>query len=451
MKKMALNKATCFVLLSVCFSEVQADQKSSPDFFGDSKLSVTSRNFYFNRDFRHGMSNGGGSNAFKEAGERNGYAEEWAQGFMANFSSGFTPGAVGLGFDAYSFLGLKLDSGGGRAGVRLTQLASDGEPRDHFSKSGAALKLRYGGGLLQYGNLFPNVPVLSVNTVRLFPSSATGAMLGWDINKLHLDAAHFDGQGGVDSSNNDDDFTTDYGLPIAIKSVSYVGAKYNFGSALKASLYASEAEDTWKQYYLNGNYVHAIDAAQSVTVDANLYRTVDTGRKLAGVIDNTTYSLSLAYRFNAHTVMIAYQKVQSDEPMDWLGFGTSPGVVSLANAIQYSTFTEPNERSFQIRYDIDMAPFGMPGLSFMTRYARGDDVSNRNSDNTFYTRRYVYPEGDDVRHWERDIEARYVVQSGPAKALSVRVRQATHRGTAGYRYADNNEVRVIIDYPISIF
>ncbi|MEH6412558.1 OprD family porin [Pseudomonas sp. NPDC089395] len=448
---MTTKKVTCVALLSVLFCEAQADESHSPSFIDDSKLTITSRNFYFNRDFRHGMSNGGGTNASKSVGDRNGYAEEWAQGFMANFSSGFTPGTVGLGFDAYSFLGIKLDSGGGRAGVRLTQLDSDGEPRDHFSKSGGAVKLRYGGGLLQYGNLFPSVPVLSVNTVRLFPSSATGGMLGWDIDKLHLDAAHFNGQGGVDSSNNDDDFTTDYGLPIAIKSVSYVGAKYSFGNALKASIYASEAKDTWKQYYANGNYTHAIDAGQSITFDANVYRTVDTGKKLASVIDNTTYSLSMAYKYKAHTFTLAYQKVDSDEPMDWLGFGTAPGVVSLANAIQFSTFTEPNERSFQLRYDIDMAAFGVPGLSFMTRYARGDDVSNHGSDNTFYTRRYVYPEGDDVRHWERDIEARYVVQSGPAKDLSIRVRQATHRGSTGYRYADNNEVRVIVDYPISIF
>ncbi len=445
------KKIICAVLISVVVLEARSDASVSSDFVDGSKFTITSRNFYFNRDFRHGMSNGAGANAFKSADERNGYAEEWAQGLMANFSSGFTPGAVGLGFDAYSFLGLKLDSGGGRAGVRLTQLNSEGEPRDHFSKSGGAFKVRYGGGLFQYGNLFPSVPVLSVNTVRLFPSSATGGMLAWDIDQIHLDAAHFDGQGGVDSSNNDDDFTTDYGLPIAIKSVSYVGAKYNFGKALKASIYASEAKDTWKQYYINGNYILPANTGQSVVFDFNLYRTVDVGRQLASVIDNTTWSLSMAYKYQAHTFMLAYQEVDGDEPMDWLGFGTAPGVVTLANAVQFSTFTEPNERSFQFRYDIDMAAFGVPGLSFMTRYVRGDDVRNRDSDNTFYTRRYVYPEGDDVRHWERDIEARYVVQSGPAKALSIRVRQATHRGSTGYRYADNNEVRMIVDYPISIF
>lgn len=448
---MIIRKITCAALLSVVFFEARSDESTPSAFIDESKFTITSRNFYFNRDFRHGMSNGGGTNAFKRADDRNGYAEEWAQGFMANFSSGFTPGALGLGFDAYSFLGLKLDSGGGRAGLRLTQLDSDGEPRDHFSKSGGALKVRYGGGLFQYGNLFPSVPVLSVNTVRLFPSSATGGMLAWDIDQIHLDAAHFYGQGGVDSSNNHDYFTTDYGLPIAIKSVSYVGLKYNFGKALKGSVYASEAEDTWRQYYANGNYTHAISNGQSIIFDANLYRTVDAGRQLASVIDNTTWSLSMAYKYQAHTFMLAYQKVESDEPMDWLGFGTAPGAVTLANAIQFSTFTEPNERSVQFRYEIDMAPFGVPGLSFMTRYARGDDVSNRGSDNTFYTRRYVYPEGDDVRHWERDIEARYVVQSGPAKALSIRVRQATHRGSTGYRYPDDNEVRVILDYPISIF
>ncbi len=60
-----------------------------------------------------------------------------------------------------------------------------------------------------------------------------------------------------------------------------------------------------------------------------------------------------------------------------------------------------------------MATYGVPGLSFMTRYVRGsniaDNATNRNNG----------------KNWERDTEAKYVLQSGAAKDLSFRLRQAT--------------------------
>lgn len=58
----------------------------------------------------------------------------------------------------------------------------------------------------------------------------------------------------------------------------------------------------------------------------------------------------------------------------------------------------------------------------------------------------------DGSRWERDLEVRYVVQSWPAKDLSIRIRQATLRSVAAVQRADLHnldEVRVIIDYPFS--
>lgn len=445
--KLALAALSPFVCLTASAEPTQVE-----GFLEKSSLSLTLRNFYFNRDFRNGASSSLGRNAFKPPSDRNGYAEEWAQGFMLNYASGFTPGPLGFGLDAYSYLGLKLDSGGGRAGLRLMPLQDDGHPQDSFTKSGASVKARLSKTILQYGNLFPAVPVFSVNTVRLFPSSATGWMLSADeIARLHVDAGRFTARGGVDSSNNDDPLTLDYGLPISISTITYAGGYYRFQNGLKLSLYGADLKDTWHQYYAAANHVLKVNESDSIILDANAYRTTDTGKQLASVINNTTWSLAVGYRHTAQTVTLAYQRVDSDEPMDWVGFGTMGGSVVLANAVQYATFTEPNERSMQVRYDLDAAAFGVPGLTFMTRYVRGDSVSNRHSKNTYYTARYVYPEGADPRHWERDIEVKYVVQSGAAKDLSVRVRQATHRSSSGYRYPDDNEVRVIIDYPLSLF
>ena len=50
------------------------------------------------------------------------------------------------------------------------------------------------------------------------------------------------------------------------------------------------------------------------------------------------------------------------------------------------------------------------------------------------------------KEWERDLEAKYVVQEGDLKDLSLRVRYATARGFAG----DIDELRVITEYPLDI-
>lgn len=81
-------------------------------FIEDSKASLQTKNFYLNRDFRDG------------AGQNK--RDEWAQGFMLDAKSGFTPGPVGFGIDAIGMLGLKLDSSPDRTSMQnTTVLAMD--------------------------------------------------------------------------------------------------------------------------------------------------------------------------------------------------------------------------------------------------------------------------------------------------------------------------------------
>ncbi|MNW19999.1 Porin D precursor [compost metagenome] len=54
----------------------------------------------------------------------------------------------------------------------------------------------------------------------------------------------------------------------------------------------------------------------------------------------------------------------------------------------------------------------------------------------------------DQKRWERDIEAKYVVQAGKLKDMSFRVRQATTRATDFE--SDLDEVRLIVEYPMTI-
>jgi len=122
--------------------------------------------------------------------------------------------------------------------------------------------------------------------------------------------------------------------------------------------------------------------------------------------------------------------------------------IFLDNSIQYSDFNSPKERSWMVRYDLNMQPLGVPGLSFMTRYGKGTGADYSNA-NAVYMRRDAA--GDpltDQRRWERDIEAKYVVQGGQFKDLSFRIRQATIRSSAFA--ADLDEFRLIVEYPLAI-
>ena len=81
-----------------------------------------------------------------------------------------------------------------------------------------------------------------------------------------------------------------------------------------------------------------------------------------------------------------------------------------------------------------MASYGVPGLSFMARYVRGDNISTNN--------------GEGKEH-EFDFETKYVLQEGPAKDLSFRLRSAIYRTTSN-NGDDVNDVRVIAEYPLNI-
>ncbi|HLV17703.1 MAG TPA: OprD family outer membrane porin, partial [Pseudomonas sp.] len=124
----------------------------------DSSFDIFNRNLYFNRDFQN---NTGGQSKL----------EEWAHGITATFESGFTPGIVGFGFDAYGMLGIKLDSSPSRAGTGLLPVGSDGRAEDEYSEAGAAIKARFSSNVLKYGQQIVAVPVFATDDSRLLPET----------------------------------------------------------------------------------------------------------------------------------------------------------------------------------------------------------------------------------------------------------------------------------------
>ena len=414
-----------------------ADQQSeSKGFVEDSKLTLLNRNYYFNRDLKNTQND----------------RIDWSHGFLLNYASGFTQGTVGVGVDAFGYLGIKLDGGAGTSGTGNLPRNSRLEPADEYSTAGAAVKVRISNTVLKYGNLQPTSPVFALGGSRLFPQTGTGFMLtSEEIQNLFLEAGHFTAARDNVNTYHDGNLGSQLLGAVTSKSGDYVGGKYKINDQLSSSLYYGRLEDLWNQYYANVNFVQPLSANQSLTFDANYYYTEDTGKSKLGDISNNAFSLAAAYSIDAHTFTVGFQKINGDTPFDYVGaggkgerVGSGGDSIFLSNSIQYSDFNAPGEKSWQVRYDLNMATLGVPGLSFMTRYVRGTGIDAPSASSAYAG---LYENGD--KEHETNVEAKYVLQNGPAKDLSFRVRQTWHRGDVNTG-GTVNEFRLITEYPLNI-
>ena len=423
-----------------------SDQAEAKGFVEDSSLNLLVRNYYFNRNNKDGGND----------------QKDWTQGIWGNFSSGYTQGTVGVGVDAFGYLAIKLDGGDGTGGTGNMPVGQNGV-QDSQGKAGAAVKFRVSKTELKVGDMQPSTaPVFAVGGSRILPQTASGFQLqSSEVKDLDLEAGHFYSSTSQDRNARDGGLFANY-AGVEANTIDYFGGKYSITDNLSASLYGAKLEDIWNQYYANVNLTTPISGDTSLNTDFNIYRTKDTGDAKAGDISNTAFSLATALSFlKAHTITLAFQKINGDTPFDYVGVGKNNrggDSIFLANSIQYSDFNGPNEKSAQIRYDLKMAEYGVPGLSFMTRYVKGWDIDGTGaSANSAY--RFSDPTkanfgqsfyGEDGKHNETNLEVKYVVQSGPAKDLSFRIRQAWHQANADQGEGDIKEFRLIVDYPLSV-
>ncbi len=95
MKSRKINKSRLALAITAGTLGALAQQAVAAGFIEDSKASLTLRNFYINTDNRNGT-----ASPSKQ--------EEWGQGFILNYQSGFTQGTVGFGVDALGLLGVAV-------------------------------------------------------------------------------------------------------------------------------------------------------------------------------------------------------------------------------------------------------------------------------------------------------------------------------------------------------
>lgn len=421
-----------------------SDQGTSKGFAEDSTLNVLLRNYYFNRDRKNGL---------------NDY-RDWTLGLQGVFSSGFTQGTVGVGVDAFGYSGIRLwgpDRYAGSWNLAMDSKADGSRENDSaYGKAGAAAKFRVSHTQIRIGDMQPvTSPVFALGGTRLTPQTATGIqVMSSEIADLELEAGHFWSSTSEPTTSREGNLWAAYAF-VPARSADYIGGRYAVNDRTTLSLYAINLQDVWNQYYWNTFYVIPFGKDDSLSFDLNLYRTLSEGAQKAGVINNTTWSFNAAYSFlAAHTVSLGYQKVHGNTPYDYVGVGDGKGsdAIYLANSSQYSDFNGPHEQSLKLEYGINFATYGLPGLTFRSRYSWGWGIDGTDAPAVSSYRNAsgepLY--GADGKHHEIDSEFRYVVQGGAAKDLSFRVRGAIHSGNVDQGEGDIKQLRVIIDYPISV-
>jgi hypothetical protein len=427
-----LNKRFTLIALGILSTTnaMASDQSESKGFVEDSSLKVLLRNAYINRDYKDGNKD----------------KAEWGQAAIGTFSSGFTQGSVGVGVDAFGLYALRLDGGKGRTGAQgidFFKKGDSGNAADDLSKFGAAVKFRVSNTVLAYGDQMPALPVLNYDNSRLLPESYTGTLItSKEIKGLELNAGRFTAESRKSAEGRDSG---------GLKSINVLGGSYQFTEQFKASLYASDVEDVLKKQYVNANYVFPLAKDQSLTLDFNGYRTKldDSYVRESGVTgdDNKIWSLAATFATGPHSFTLAHQRSTGDSNLGYAygGYqrdqnrvGDGGNTIYLANSY-WSDFNAEDERSWQLGYGLDFTTFGVPGLTYNVAYVRGDNITTSTSEGG--TEREIFN------------QFKYVVQSGPAKDLSVRLRSSVLRVSqkSSEYNVSGNELRVFVDYPISVF
>ncbi|MCY1289427.1 Porin-like protein NicP [compost metagenome] len=431
-----------------------AQSAAADGFLEDSKASLTLRNFYINSDNRNG------SNAPNKQ-------EEWGQGFLLNYQSGFTEGTVGVGVDALGLLGVRLDSGKGThynptsSSYSGTVFPTDGDGRavDDFSSLGLTAKAKVSSTEFRYGTLQPKLPVVTYNDGRLLPQTFEGGQVtSSEIEGLTLIGGQLEHAKGRSSSNNE-------GLSIAgannaqtgefVNKFYYAGGDYKLTGDLTLQYYYGNLEDFYKQHFLG--LLHNWQIGPGVLkTDLRYFNSRNDGANghdraffttgyygngvTKGEVDNQAYSGLFTYTVSGHSFGAGYQVLNGDSDFPFINNGDG-ATAYLITDVQIGKFQRAGERTWQVRYGYDFAKLGLPGLTFSTLYLRGDDIKTGRGDQS---------------EWERDIALAYVVPDGALKGLGLAWKNASLRsglpvsGTGTATQRDQDENRLIVSYTIPL-
>lgn len=410
----------CTVGLMGMFASVSAQA----EFIDDRQVSLGLRNFYIDRDFKQ-------HNAPKSR------IGSWTQGFDFRAISGYTEGTVQFGLDLSAQYAYRLDGGGGRGPDSIIPYDdSKGEQVRDYGRAALTAKMRYSKTELKIGEHRPMLPVAFYDDSRQLITTYHGFMLeSREVDNLTLTAGRFTEISSRESSNREKMYLFN-GPDIKRRSdgLNFAGATYAFTPALSATYFYGQLEDIYRQQYLGGTYNADLGSGFGLKTDLRYFDNREDGKALYGDIDNRSYGAMTTLRKGAHAIGVGYQRMLGDSTFPTLnGYAPQPYLVNWSTV----AFVKPNESSWQLRYDLDFASYGVPGLKLMTRYMRGTGIDRGSNDL------------DQNVESERNIFLSYVVQSGSFKGVGFEWRNIdvkTRYGKGAVSGPDYKENRLITSY-----
>ncbi|MEN0105200.1 MAG: OprD family outer membrane porin, partial [Pseudomonas sp.] len=258
----------------------------------------------------------------------------WVQGTQLNYSSGYSQGPVGFGLDVGAFAAVNLERGKGAiaGGGNRTLAENDGRGVAEWSKLGVAdLRARVSSTELKVGRFIMDTPVFGSLDNRPLPSSFDGvAISSAELGNLVLQAASFT-KASPRTGAGDEPFTTEYGTrEVKGDRFSYLGGTYTPISNLELSGFAGRFKDIWDQYYLGVTHTAGDSQTLALKTAFTGYHTQDSGKRLAGYIDNSAYSLAFTLTHQAHALTFGWQQIHGDEYFDYVH---ETGAIYLANSL----------------------------------------------------------------------------------------------------------------------
>ncbi|WP_457978195.1 OprD family porin [Ectopseudomonas composti] len=401
-----------------------ASISAQADFIDDRQVSLGLRNFYIDRDF-------------KQHDAPKSRVGSWTQGFDFRAISGYTEGTVQFGLDVSAQYAYRLDGGGGRGPDTIIPYDdSKGEQVRDYGRAALTAKVRYSKTELKIGEHRPTLPVAFYDDSRQLITTYHGFMLeSREVDKLTLTAGRFTEISSRESSNREKMYLFN-GPDIQRRSdgLNFAGATYAFTPALSATYFYGQLEDIYQQQYLGVTHSADLGNGFGLKTDLRYFDNREDGKALYGDIDNRSYGAMTTLRKGAHAIGVGYQRMLGDSTFPTLnGYAPQPYLVNWSTV----AFVKPNESSWQLRYDLDFASYGVPGLKLMTRYLRGTGIDRGNNDL------------DQNVESERNIVLGYVVQDGPLKGVGFEWRNIdvkTRYGNGAASGADYKENRLITSY-----
>lgn len=407
---------------------------ASADFIQDSKASLSLRNLYMNQDTRHDLST--------DANKTN---DEWSQGIILQYESGFTEGTIGLGLDVYAATGIKLDSGPNRTPDSFPT-RSNGKSVDDFGKLGGTAKARISKTILQVGTLMPRLPVVQSNLEgRLLPQIFTGGLLtSQEIKGLTARLGHIDSVNQRSSTNHERMQMNVLGKGLRDKkantalngknnknytsnSFDLANLNYKWNDSLATGYTFGRLEDLYKQHVIDVIHVVPLGDKRSLKTDLRFSRSSNDGQFN---VDNKSFSGMTTYSFGFNKLGLSYQKMTGNTGFAYIN-GADP---FLVNYVTNRDFAAKDEMSWQVRHDYNFAGWGIPGLTVFNRFVKGTGAD-------------LGADRNEGREWERDLDITYAFQEGALKNFSVRWRNATVRSNI---FKDLDDNRIILSYKLAL-